>query len=47
VFRIGHLGDLNAAMVLGALGGVEAALVSLRVPHGPGLRRAVEFLARD
>ncbi|MBV9890111.1 MAG: aminotransferase class V-fold PLP-dependent enzyme, partial [Rhizobacter sp.] len=26
VFRIGHLGDLNEAMVLGALAGVEAAL---------------------
>ncbi len=45
VFRIGHLGDLNAAMVLGALGGVEAALVALAVPHGSGVRRAVEFLA--
>ncbi len=46
VFRIGHLGDLNAAMVLGALGGVEAALVALDVPHGQGVRRAVELLAR-
>jgi alanine-glyoxylate transaminase/serine-glyoxylate transaminase/serine-pyruvate transaminase len=34
VFRIGHMGDLNAKMVLVALGGVEAAL------------RAQGFLAR-
>lgn len=46
VFRIGHLGDLNTAMVMGALGGVEAALLALNVPIGPGLRRAAEFLAR-
>ena len=27
VFRIGHLGDMNEAMILGCLAGVEAALV--------------------
>ena len=26
VFRIGHLGDINEAMILGCLAGVEAAL---------------------
>jgi len=26
VFRIGHLGDVNEAMILGALAGVEAAM---------------------
>jgi len=36
VFRIGHLGDLNPAMILGALAGVEAALVVRRVPIGRG-----------
>jgi alanine-glyoxylate transaminase/serine-glyoxylate transaminase/serine-pyruvate transaminase len=47
VFRIGHLGDLNAAMLLGCLGGVEGALVSMGVPVGrDGVRRAVEVLAR-
>ena len=45
-FRIGHLGDLNAAMVLGAVSGVEAALLTMKVPVGPGARRAIEFLAR-
>jgi alanine-glyoxylate transaminase/serine-glyoxylate transaminase/serine-pyruvate transaminase len=47
VFRIGHMGDINAAMVLGALGGVEAALRAQGIPIGQGgVQRAVEFLAR-
>ncbi len=47
VFRIGHMGDINAAMVLGALGGVEAALRAQGLPIGQGgVQRAVEFLAR-
>jgi alanine-glyoxylate transaminase/serine-glyoxylate transaminase/serine-pyruvate transaminase len=45
VFRIGHMGDINPAMVLGALGGVEAALRVLQVPMGPGVQRAVAHLA--
>jgi alanine-glyoxylate transaminase / serine-glyoxylate transaminase / serine-pyruvate transaminase len=47
VFRIGHMGDVNVAMVLGALGGVEAALRVQGVPIGRGgVQRAVDFLAR-
>lgn len=46
-FRIGHLGDLNAAMLLGALAGVEAALLVQGVSIGPGTRRAIEFLAQS
>ena len=47
-FRIGHLGDLNPAMVLGALAGVEAAMLSLGVPFGrDGVQHAVDFLARE
>ena len=46
VFRIGHMGDINAAMVLGALGGVEAALRAQGIPVGQGgVQRAAEFLA--
>lgn len=46
VFRIGHLGDLNAAMILGALAGTEAALLAQRIPFGrDGVARAVESLA--
>lgn len=44
-FRIGHLGDLNAAMVLGAVAGVEAALKALGVAIGPGAQRAIDHLA--
>ncbi|MES2959108.1 MAG: aminotransferase class V-fold PLP-dependent enzyme [Pseudomonadota bacterium] len=36
VFRIGHLGDINEAMILGCLGGVEAALQVQGVAHGRG-----------
>jgi alanine-glyoxylate transaminase/serine-glyoxylate transaminase/serine-pyruvate transaminase len=36
VFRIGHLGDLNEAMVLGCLAGVEAAMRVQRVPFTRG-----------
>ena len=47
VFRIGHLGDLNPAMLLGCLAGVEAALRVLEVPlGGSGVVSAVERLAR-
>ncbi len=47
VFRIGHMGDINAAMLLGALGGVDAALRAQGIPIGPGgVQRAVEFLSR-
>src|SRR5206468_10171003 len=33
-FRIGHLGDLNAAMILGCLGGVESAMLVQGIPFG-------------
>ncbi|MCD8516944.1 MAG: aminotransferase class V-fold PLP-dependent enzyme [Burkholderiaceae bacterium] len=35
-FRIGHLGDLSAPMVLGCLSAVEGTLRSLQVPIGSG-----------
>jgi alanine-glyoxylate transaminase / serine-glyoxylate transaminase / serine-pyruvate transaminase len=45
-FRIGHLGDCNPAMILGAIAGVEAALVAQGIPAGRGgTRRAVMSLA--
>ncbi len=42
VFRIGHVGDLNELMVLGALSGVEMALndVGITVPLGSGVAAA-------
>lgn len=35
-FRIGHMGHVNAHMVLGVLGTVQAALVALDIAHGKG-----------
>ncbi len=46
VFRIGHLGDLNEPMVLGALGAIEMGLRINAVPHGKGgVDAAMDFLA--
>ncbi len=48
VFRIGHLGDINPAMILGCLAGVEAAMSVLGVPYGPGgIERAIASLVQD
>ena len=44
-FRIGHLGDVNAAMILGCLAGVEAAMKVQRIAFGHGLERAIACLA--
>ncbi len=35
-FRIGHMGHVNAQMILGALGTIDAGLKSLGIAHGPG-----------
>ena len=46
VFRIGHMGDLNEPMIIGALGGIEAALQVCQVPIGKGgVSAAVDYLA--
>ncbi len=46
-FRIGHMGDLNEPMVLGALAGVEAALQVCAIPHGKGgVTAAIDHLAQ-
>lgn len=42
-FRIGHMGHVNAHMVLGVLASIEAGLTALDIPHGAG---AVEAAAR-
>ena len=45
VFRIGHLGDLNDLMVLGALSGVEMAMrdVGIDIKLGSGVAAAQEY----
>ncbi len=45
-FRIGHLGDMNPAMILGALGGIEAALQAQGIPFVSGVAAATASLAR-
>jgi alanine-glyoxylate transaminase/serine-glyoxylate transaminase/serine-pyruvate transaminase len=48
VFRIGHMGDMNEAMILGCLGGIEAAMrVQGLALGGGGVQRAAAFLADD
>lgn len=45
VFRIGHLGDLNALMLAGTLAGVEMVLRSVGAsPRGSGVGAALDFL---
>ena len=36
VFRIGHLGDFNDAMLMGTLSGIEMALSKSSIPHSKG-----------
>jgi alanine-glyoxylate transaminase/serine-glyoxylate transaminase/serine-pyruvate transaminase len=46
VFRIGHMGDLNEPMLLGALATVELALRVTEVPHeAGGVEAAIKALA--
>ncbi|MBC7702997.1 MAG: aminotransferase class V-fold PLP-dependent enzyme [Rhodoferax sp.] len=45
-FRIGHLGDMNSAMILGCLGGVEAAMRVHGIAVGKGgMQAAIDVLA--
>ncbi|SDN44539.1 alanine-glyoxylate transaminase / serine-glyoxylate transaminase / serine-pyruvate transaminase [Lutimaribacter pacificus] len=39
-FRIGHMGHVNAHMVMGALGAIDAGLKALEIPHGVGALEA-------
>lgn len=46
IFRIGHLGDLNEPMLLGALAAVEMSLRINNIPHGKGgVEAAMDYLA--
>jgi alanine-glyoxylate transaminase / serine-glyoxylate transaminase / serine-pyruvate transaminase len=47
-FRIAHMGHVNAPMVLGTLGVIEAGLKALAIPHGDGgIGAAVSYLGRE
>src|SRR6056297_2165657 len=39
-FRMGHMGHVNAHMVLGMLGAVQGGLTALDIPHGTGALQA-------
>ena len=45
LFRIGHLGDLNELMLVGAIGGAEMAMrdVGMKIELGRGLAAAQEY----
>lgn len=45
-FRIGHMGHLNAQMVMGLLGAMQAGFSALDIPYGPGaLEAAAKVIA--
>ncbi len=47
-FRIAHMGHLNAPMILGTLGAVEAALHALAIPHGRGgIQAATDWIGEN
>ncbi|MFK7745490.1 MAG: alanine--glyoxylate aminotransferase family protein [Roseobacter sp.] len=39
-FRLGHMGHINGHMIMGLLGGIEAGLTALDIPHGTGALEA-------
>jgi alanine-glyoxylate transaminase/serine-glyoxylate transaminase/serine-pyruvate transaminase len=44
-FRIGHMGDINDTMMLGALAATEMALALARVPHKKGgVQAAIDYI---
>jgi len=46
IFRIGHMGHVNAQMIMAVLGSLQAGMIALNVPHGPGgLEAAAAVLA--
>lgn len=47
IFRIGHMGHVNAHMVIGVLGSLQAGMTALGIPHGQGgLDAATEVIAK-
>lgn len=46
-FRLGHMGHVNGHMIMGLLGGIEAGLSALDIPHGSGaLEAAAKVIAK-
>ena len=47
LFRIGHLGDINEAMIMGCLGGIEAAMRVQGLTFDSGLSAAAQCLSQE
>ena len=48
IIRIGHLGDLNEPMILGAIAAIEMAMELTGVPHGRGgVQAAMDYLVSE
>jgi alanine-glyoxylate transaminase/serine-glyoxylate transaminase/serine-pyruvate transaminase len=47
LFRIGHMGDLNEPMLLGALATVELSMTVCGIPYRPGMEAAIAYLAES
>ena len=46
-YRIGHMGHVNAHMIMGVLGTIEGGLTALNIAHGRGaLQAAADVLAQ-
>ena len=46
-FRLGHMGHVNGHMIMGLLGGIQAGLTALNIPHGTGaLDAAAQVIAQ-
>lgn len=43
-FRIGHMGHVNAHMIMGVLGTIDAGLKALDIPHGRGALEAASAM---
>jgi alanine-glyoxylate transaminase/serine-glyoxylate transaminase/serine-pyruvate transaminase len=46
-FRLGHMGHVNGQMIMGALGGMEAGMSALDIPHGAGALDAAAAVIAD
>ena len=46
-FRIGHMGHVNAHMVLGTLGAIDAGLKAVGIPHGKGAQEAASLICAN
>ena len=47
-FRLGHMGHVNAQMILGALATIEAGMKAVDLPHNPGgIERAASVIAES